>query len=477
MSNSIKDDGSWVHAELSAANFDELRLNKRFQIIARELSEQPSLPINQASSDWAAAKAAYRFFNNPKVDHEKIISPHVLNTAQRTQNHRRIVVVQDSSSIDFSKHYKTKGLGMMHTFKDGGELKGLMLHATLALTEKGLPLGLLSEKIWARQKQPIKGHDHAKLPISKKESFRWIEGIRSAKNLISSDTEMIMVCDREADIYDLFEEALDLDVGLVVRLQHDRVLEEEELEGLRIYDRLGFEKICCHVEVEIPSSGKRNQRIAKLEVRFSKITLASQPRGIKTPQTAHRSDLDLWVVDLRETSPPKSEEPLSWTLVSTVEVNNKKSALQVMQYYKMRWTIELYFKTLKTGCNIESCRMNEARKLMSYIGLQSIFAWRLLWMTFLNRNIPEASCEIALTENEWKTLWFKKNRRKIQSGELEPTPPKEPPSVYDAIRWIAMLGGFLGRKNDGEPGMLAIWRGWLQLMSAVEVYDLLTLKN
>lgn len=475
MSDIIKEDVSWIEAELLSADFDELRLNKRFKILANQLSKQPSLSINQASSDWAAAKAAYRFFENPKVDYEKIIAPHVLNTSLRAKSHNRIIVVQDSSSLDFSKHHKTSGLGMMHTFSNGEELKGLMLHATLALTEKGLPLGLLSEKMWARQKQKITGHAHTKLGISKKESFRWIEGLRDAQSLVPETTEIIMVCDREADIYELFEEAIDLNVGLVVRLQHDRILEEEDFEGLRIYDRLGLEKTNFVTKVEIPSSGKRLPRVAELEVRFARVTLASSPRGIKTPRTKNRSDLDLWVVDLREKSPPKGEEALSWTLLSTVEINNQQSALQVMRYYKMRWTIELYFKTLKTGCNIEACRMNDGRKLMSYIALQSIFAWRLLWMTFLNRNAPNLSCETMLTENEWKTLWLKKNRRRIKSGEMSSDPPKIPPTVYEAVRWIAMLGGFLARKNDGEPGMITIWRGWLQLLSAVEIYDLLTL--
>ncbi|NUM60516.1 MAG: IS4 family transposase [Bdellovibrionaceae bacterium] len=475
MTNTIKEDGSWVESELSAADFNELRLNKRFQVIARELSQYPSLPINQASSDWAAAKAAYRFFQNQKVDFKKIIEPHILNTSLRTKGHDRVVVVQDSSVMDFSKHSKTKDLGMIHTFNDGVELKGLILHATLALSEKGLPLGLLSESIWARKKQSAKGHEHTKVPISEKESFRWIEGLRSAHNLVHPDTEIVMVCDREADIYELFEEALDRGVGLVVRLQHDRVLDDEDYGDLKIYDRLGLEKISGYVQVEIPSSGHRSQRVAELEICYSKVTLASQPRGVKTSRVSQRSDIDVWVVDFRESSPPKGESPLVWTLISTIEIRDKKSALQIMNYYKMRWTIELYFKTLKTGCNIESCRMNDARKLMSYIGLQSIFAWRLLWMTFLNRHTPEASCETMLTENEWKTLWLKKNRRKIKSGELKPVPPEQPPSVYEAVRWIAMQGGFLGRKNDGEPGMISIWRGWLQLMSAVEVYEILTL--
>lgn len=475
MSKAITEDGSWIRDELSSADFNELRLNKRFQIIAKELSQHPSLPINHASSDWASAKAAYRFFQNEKVNYQKILDPHILNTSLRTKGHSKVVVVQDSSSIDFSKHYKTTGLGMINTLENGHEIKGLILHSVLALSEKGLPLGLLSTKIWPREKQKVKGHNHTKIPIEKKESFRWIEGLRNSEKLVHPDTEIVMVCDREADIYELLEEALDLQVGLVVRLQHDRILDDEEFDELRIYDRLGLEPSCGEIKIEVPSSGHRSYREAWLDIRFTKVTLASRPRGIKTKRVSNRSDIDVWVVDLRELSPPKGEDPLSWTLVTTIEVDSKKDATQIMQYYKMRWTIEQYFKTLKTGCSIESCRLNDGRKLMNYIALQSIFAWRLLWMTFLNRNNPNLSCEVVLTENEWKTLWFKKNRRKIKSGELKPIPPKDPPTVYEAIRWIAMQGGFLGRKNDGEPGMITLWRGWLELLSAVEIYELIKL--
>lgn len=473
MQSPIKEDGSWVESELTFADFSELRLNKRFQILAKQLAEFPTLSINKASTDWAASKAAYRFFQNPKVNYQKIIEPHILSTALRTKGHDRIVVVQDTSFIDFSKHTKTSDLGRLHTFVDGDELKGLALHAGLALTEKGLPLGLIFEKMWARQKQNIKGHEHTKISIEEKESFRWLEALRQANELAHEDTEVIMVCDREADIYELFEESLDLGMGLVVRLQHDRVLDDEEFGELRILDRLGLEKICGTVTIEIPSSGARKARKAELQIRFTKVTLASCPRGIKTKRVAHRSDIDLWVVDLREANPPKGIEPLCWTLVSTLEVNGKEDALQIMRYYKMRWTIEIYFKTLKSGCGIELCRLDDGLKLMSYIALKSVIAWRLLWMTYLNRHTPEVSCEIFLTESEWKTLWLKKHSRKIKSGEMQPIPPKNPPTVYEAVRWIAMQGGFLGRKGDGEPGIKSIWTGWLKLMSAVDVYEML----
>jgi len=119
------------------------------------------------------------------------------------------------------------------------------------------------------------------------------------------------------------------------------------------------------------------------------------------------------------------------------------------------------------------CRLNDGEKLSSFISLMSIVAWRILWMKFLNRCAPEESCENFLTKEEWKTLWLKKHKRLIKSGKLPPRPPDEVPSTYNAVRWIAMLGGFLGRKNDGEPGLITIWRGWKDLNSAVDLYEIL----
>ena len=176
---------------------------------------------------------------------------------------------------------------------------------------------------------------------------------------------------------------------------------------------------------------------------------------------------------MHEANPPKGVDKISWTLITSLPVNTFKEALEIVRIYKLRWNIELYFKCLKTGCGIESTRLANAEKLIRFITLQSIIAWRILWMTFLNRTDHELTCESFLTEDEWKTLWLKKHRRQIKSGEMKANPPEKPPSTYEAIRWIAMQGGFLGRKNDGEPGQITIWRGWLELMAAVEIYEVM----
>lgn len=471
--DSSRIDGRWIEEEMACADFGDLRLNKRFQILASELASRPSHPINQASTDWAATKAAYRFFDNPKVRAEEILEPHFLSTQLRAQGHQRLIVVQDTSVIDFSKHIRTLDLGPIGKTEDGFEPQGLLLHCALALSEKGLPLGLLHHKTWPRTR--VKGkntHFESMLPVEKKESFKWFEGLRKVlKN--TSDHEVVMVCDREGDIYELLEETLSCGMDFVVRVLHPRMLEDENFGDINVFERIAISPVRSRVKIEVPGSGKRPGRSADLMVKFLPVTYAAHPRGIKTKQVSKRSHLELNIVHFFEEHPPRGEVAIHWTLVTTLNATNLTEALEIVRIYKLRWQVELYFKSLKTGCGIEQCRLASSAKLIRYIALQSVIAWRVLWMTFLNRTDPEMSSESFLTEDEWKTLWLKKHRRQIKTGQMKAKPPDQPPSTREAIRWIAMQGGFLGRKGDGEPGQITIWRGWLDLMASVEIYEVM----
>lgn len=471
-----RNDGLWIEKEVSEANFGDIRLNKRFKLLAAELASNPSQPINQASSDWAAAKAAYRFFDNSKVSEEKILEPHFLNTQLRASSQDRIIVVQDTSYIDFTTHPRTEGLGTTSGKKNDFESKGLLLHAALALSEKGLPLGLLDLKTWARTHKRGKNNYLKKLmPIEQKESFKWFKSLYKI-DARTKNQEVVLVCDREGDIYDFLEECLTTRIDFVIRARQDRMLEEDDFGDISLFDRLGVEKVMGQMEIEIPGSGKRKARMAQLEVKFIPVTYAGQPRGVGIKLLKHRSDLELFIVHLHEQNPPNDVEQVSWTLITSLPVKTLNLALEIVRIYRLRWNIELYFKCLKTGCGVENTRLASGEKLVRFIALQSIIAWRILWMTFLKRSIPEESCTSFLTEYEWKTLWLKKHRSQIKSQQIKAEPPKKPPSTNDAIRWIAMLGGFLGRKNDGEPGLIAIWRGWIELRAAAEIYDLLKTK-
>lgn len=479
LSNSTEFSEPWVKSELSSVNFGDKRLDERFWFLSQELSKHPSQSINQASANWAAAKAAYRFFDNPKVSPEKILEPHYASTIDRIFEQERVVVVQDTSYFNFTSHPKTKGLGpISKSPKTGFEQQGICLHTSLALTTQGLPLGLVDQQMWVRDgikcnRKKLGNYKTNILPIEQKESFKWIKSLRRTA-IKTKDIPVIMVADREADIFEFFDESLDYGVDILVRLRNDRILCDEDLDYVHVSEKLNFEEIKSVIEIEVPGSGKRQSRQAILEMKYTPITLSAHGRGINTVRNKNHHDLELFIIELKEKNAPENTEDLHWILITTLEIKNQKQALEVIKFYKMRWMVEVYFKTLKTGCNIESCRLEEAIKLENYMALLSIIAWRILWMTFINRINPNASCESVLTKSEWQSLWIMKNKLSIKLKEIKPIPPKEAPNVHTALRWLASLGGFLARKSDGEPGMIAIWRGWLELTSAVIMYEALS---
>lgn len=463
---------SWIEEELSLANFEDSRLNKRFKFIANELASNPAAPINHASTDWAATKAAYRFFDNDKVNQDNILEPHFLNTTLRSQSYKKLIVVQDTSMLTYNTHLSTGGLGSVGKRPNGYVNQGLILHASLVLTEKGLPLGLIDANTYARvNKHESDSHKRKMIPIEKKESFKWQQSLRNIDERFDKQ-EIITVCDREADIYSFQEECLDRGIDFVVRCNQGRMLEDEKLGDIGLMDRLAVEPIADKITIEIPGTGKRKARKATLDLRFLPITYAGRPRGSGSILFSDRSDLSLSVVHLQEEKPPKGEKALSWILVTSLPVKSKKDALEISKIYQLRWNIELYFKCLKTGCGVEKCRLNDGKKLIRFVSLMAVVAWRILWMQFLNRSDGEASCECFLTKQEWQALWLKRHRKAILAEKIGSSPPKQAPCVRDAVRWIAMMGGFLGRKNDGEPGLITIWRGWQSLNLMVEGYEM-----
>lgn len=469
------DNTCWAIEELSKVDFGDRRLNKRFLKVASAQALKPASSINAANEDWSSIKGAYRFFDNDKITPEKILEPHFENTAHRIYGQEFVVIAQDTTFVDFTSHRMTFGLGTATAVGDY-EVKGVHFHAGLALSHEGTPLGLIYSKLWSREKQTKKGHEHTKLPMKLKESYRWIECLEKVKARMPSGTQALVVGDRENDIYEYFERAIDLEIDVLVRLQHNRLITDEFGDSERIEDFFLNEKVKGEIEVHIPGNGSRVARTALMEVKFGEVCFEGQPRGIKTARVKSRSDIELTVLKLTEKNPPSKREALGWTLITTLPVHNLEDAEQVMKYYRMRWTIEIYFKSLKTGCNVEKCRLEEAEKLLKFVSLCGVIAWRLMWLTWLQREIPNASGELAITDIEWKTLWLKKHKDKIKAGLLKPEPPEEVADLCTITRWIANFGGFIGRKGDGNPGMITIWRGWQRVMDGAEIYEMMLKK-
>jgi hypothetical protein len=448
--NPITADAQWAIEEFAQVELQDARLNRRCQELAVTLGQQPNAPINQACEEWADTKAAYRFFDNANVTPAGIVAPHCQRTVERMRKHALVLAVQDTTFFNFTHHPHTQGLGEIGTKKQNQ--RGFGMHSTLAVTPTGVPLGLLTQAFFTR---PIGEPAHQpgelqKLPIEEKESYRWLQAFEQTLALAPSDVQVLTVCDREADIYEMFVLAQERKADLLVRASSNRCLAEQGVD--KLWAKVERRPIAGHLTVHIAKNQKQEAREATVSVRFTQVRLKPpwRPNGKKMPPVTLNAIL------VREDHPPEDvDEPIEWLLLINLPVNDFENALQVIRWYCCRWQIEVYHKVIKSGCRVEDCRLQTADRLHSYIALMSVIAWRLHWLTFISRADPDLPCTVALSTVEWQALYMRINN----TTSL----PEAPPTVRQAVRWIAQLGGFLARKHDGEPGITVLWRGWQRL--------------
>ena len=454
----------WAAEELADVDLKDTRLNRRCQEIAIALGEQPTAPINQACEDWADTKAAYRFFDNEKSQPEAILAPHYRRTVERMKENGLVLAVQDTTFFNYTHHPQTIGLGAIGNKNQ--KQRGFGMHTTQAVTADGLPLGLLTQTFIMR---PIGETSHKvgelhKLPIEEKESYRWLESFGQVIALAPEEVEVVTVCDSEADIYEMFVLASEKDAKLLVRSSGERCLAETEIKHL--WRKAERQAIVGHLKVNITPNQKRAAREANVSVQFTQVTLKAPWR----PEQKVLPTVILQAILVREVDPPDDlEDPIEWLLLTNTAVNDFDDCQRVIAWYCCRWQIEVFHKIIKSGCTVEDCRLETADRLKSFIALMCIVAWRLHWLTYLNRSDPNAPCTAALTTIEWQALYIRIHK----TTSL----PSKTPSLHEATRWIAQLGGFLGRKSDGEPGITAIWRGWQRLQDIASTWYLVNVQT
>lgn len=442
----------WCEEEFGSVELGDKRLDKRLIATAVKLTMQPTAPINQACEDWAATKASYRLFDNDKVTEEKILEPHQLQTQKRMKRYPLVLAVQDTTYLNYTSHPQTKGLGPIGTEEQ--DLSGFVMHPTLVLTPAGLPLGILTQEIWARPEDAPKLSKNEKknLPIEKKESYKWLKGLEKTVALTPEGVKVVSVCDRGADVFEFFVRADELETGILIRATQDRALVDGETG--KLWAAAEAAPITGHLKVDVPAKNNEPKREAVVSVRFCSVTLRP-PWRPKLPEKAPLPAVTVYVVLTQEVDPPAGVTPLEWLLLTNVPVHSFEDAVERVKWYRCRWHIEVYFKVLKSGCKVEDCRLKTADRLKRYLTLSCIIAWRLYWLTHINRHYPDAPCIVILAEHEWQALYAAIHRTTVL--------PQKMPTVRQAVRWIAQLGGFLARKRDGEPGVTTIWRGWQRL--------------
>lgn len=429
------DPEDWAQEEFGRAVLGDERLNRRLEELGRSFYAQPGSNLPQACGSRAKAKGAYRFFDNKSVTMEKILKPHVEATARRIAEHKIVLSVQDTTSLNYTAHPLMEDLGPINTKGDKGT--GLEVHDTMAFTPEGVPLGLLDVQCWARDPEEAgRSARRKERPIEEKESFKWIRSYRATAEIqkLCPKTMLVSVGDRESDLHDLFAEAGKNPEGpkLLVRSERSR---KRMTAGGNLWEVMEAKEVAGHQELQVPRQGSRKARTAILEVRWSEVEL-------KTPKASpHLSSVRAWAVYARETD---FEEPVEWMLLTTVPVTSLEDACERLSWYARRWGIEIYHKTLKSGCLIEDRQLGKASRLESCLAIDMVVAWRIYYLTRQGRETPNVPCTIFFEESEWKAL--------MCFVTENPVPPKNPPTLREAVRMVAALGGFLGRKGDGEPG-------------------------
>ncbi len=470
---------SWASKEFTDVSLGDKRLDARLIKLCDRFSDAPERPINQACADWAETKAAYRFFQNENVEIGEILAAHRCKTAQRAKKHKTILAVQDTSYFVYTSHPKTEGLCKM-SLKNGKNVKkiysnGLMVHTCLAVTTEGLPLGLLDQKIFLRKlrsKKTGKANPHDYLPVEEKESYRWLESLENTKEVMGH-TDIVTVCDREADLYDFFKYSHQIGAPVLVRAKADRTINRSsryaQKEVTKLWDHMRQQPETGSYTIDIPKRSKtkhckeREARTATVTVRFGSF-IFNPPRNNPKHNTEPLPDLEMNAIYVLEPNPPDGEEPVEWMLLTDLPVTSYEETYEKVMWYCLRWRIEMYFKVLKSGFRVEACRLGHAERLARYLTVMSIVAWRLFMITLIARTDPATSCSRFLADREWKVLFLKANKNKAL--------PKKPPCIGDVVIWVAKLGGYLARKSDGPPGTITLWRGWKRLADLTEGWDL-----
>jgi hypothetical protein len=450
----------WAEEEFGEVQIGDLRLNKRLLTIAQAFYARPQANIPQACQTRAETKAAYRFLEHPDTSMDTILEPHYQATVARMSREEVILAVQDTTTLNYTAHPATEKLGPIAYRKDRGI--GLVLHDTMAFNREGTPLGLLDVQCWARDEKDFGKKKHRQsLPIEKKESHKWLVSFRKAAEAQKQcpQSMVVSVGDREADIYELFELALSDPSGprLLIRAEQDRLLAEGQGH---LWEKLAQQEVSGIQEIYVPRQKNRPARVAQLEIRLAKVTLKS-PKNKK-----RRRELTLWAVWAHEAEVPTEGERIQWMLLTTLPVITFKEAIEKLAWYTIRWGIEVYHRTLKSGCKVEERQLGHADRIETCLAIDVVVAWRVFHLAKLGRETPDVPCTVFFEEAEWKALlaYFTQN----------PNPPEKPPTLREAVRMVATLGGFLGRKGDGEPGTKSLWLGVQRLDDLSSMWKLLT---
>ena len=441
-----------MSAELAEADLGDARRSRRLCLLAQRIAERPSESFPKALDD-AELEAAYRFFGNDQITPEAILAPHFRQSARRASELPRIIVAHDTTQFEFAGQTKRDGLG--HLIHPGAQ--GFFGHFSFAMSADGerRPVGLLALETVFRLEKPI-GHKDWTPEQSLGESARWLRGVDAVEEQLAGRVKAIHVMDREGDQYALLAALAKADRPFVIRSFQDRRLAGEDEARLRA--------AACAAKVtfrrEVPLSprphikGPKGKRHPARRHRIARLSFAATNVELKRTSDARQSQMQslrLNVIHVFERKPPPGEPAVEWFLLTNLPVDTDEAIAFAVDCYRARWTIEEFFKALKTGCQFEKRQLESAHSLLNALAILAPVAWRLLLLRHLARSKKRAPASSALTDTQIDVL---------RAVTKKPLPAR--PSVRDAMLAVATLGGHI--KSNGDPGWLVLGRGMHDLL-------------
>lgn len=430
---------SWADEEFETIDLGDKRLNKRLKMLAETLADKPGASIPAACEDWAETAAAYRLLAHENVGWRDVLQAHGQATVQRMSVEAVVLCLQDTTELDYQGR-AMRGLGPLSYEAQ----RGLYVHPTYAVSVQREPLGILNAWNWAREFKDEEGQRGGVC-----ESVRWVESYeriaQHAREL--PQTRLVCVGDRESDMLELMVKARDLGhpADYLVRCQHNRVLPGK---GNKLWTTVAQGDLLGEVSFEMPRGRGRRARKVTQEIRAKRIGLCDGQGGT----------LEVTCVFARELTAPPGSQAVMWRLLTNRTVDTLAQATELIDWYRARWEIEMFFLILKEGCKVEQLQLEDLERLEVALAVYMVIAWRINRLMRLGRTLPKMSADVVFHVDEWHAA-FILNKQPI---------PKQVPTLNTVVRLIAQRGGFLGRKHDGEPGACTLWQGLREVAVFVE---------
>lgn len=447
----VLDNDRWVEKQFGFCQLGNALRTKRLQKIAAQMLAQPEQSLPQQNPQWADLKAAYRLFDNGRVTFDAVAEQHWQQTRQTKPG--RYLLISDTTDIDHFSHRATTGLSQLGK----GDGRGMQLHNCLVYNcDEAQIEGAAGALIHYRKTVP-KNETRTQRLSRIRESQLWgnlVDQVGSAPQ----GSQWIHVFDRGGDNFEAMCHIRLTHCEWVIRAAKlNRNVINEYGDIIPLQNAIAEARVLGHYELDLRSRPGVTARTAQIEVSVVRVTFPRPRHHSKWVKQCGIDELTMNVVVVQEVAAPAGVTPICWVLLTSLAVETFEDAWQVIEDYENRWMVEEYHKVLKTGCSVELHALRTADRLEPLIGLISVIGTRLFQLKLVGRSQPKAKAATHVPSSWLKCLKLARPKLKLTGM-----------SVYTFFRELAKLGGFLGRKGDGEPGWQTVWHGYKKLHSLLD---------